>query len=61
MKTSRLPGGGDTCAVTTPWIIRHGLRSFWKDAPDNQKQEALLYGQALMEPSKNRRRPERDL
>lgn len=37
MKTSRLPDGGDTCAVMTPWTIRHGLRSFWKDAPGNQK------------------------
>lgn len=37
MKTSRLPDGGDTCAVTTPWTIRHGLRSFWKDVPGNQK------------------------
>lgn len=36
MKTSRLPGGGDICAVTTLWITRHGLRSFWKDAPGNQ-------------------------
>lgn len=45
-QAGRLPSGGDTGALTTLWIIRHGLRSFWKDAPGNQNtgRSTLLSG-----------------